>query len=213
MFRAEVSALELAWSLVALFGSAMALTLLAQIWLSYRAVMVWIADGRLVLWGPRHRFVLGFLAGIGLLLMVWLGFVALGVNAMATPAPVTPDRVAASERGGWILVALELILFGAQGILVYAWVAIGRPTLTSGAAPRSPVALVFKAIDLGRDMGHRVNNEAQIPLGVLEQVAANPSVPTELRMQASDAARVLDRLVAQIHEIHQAVKDLEGSPR
>src|SRR5256885_10480837 len=100
MLPSTASPLELAWTGVAVLGACVATALLTHVWLSYRAVAAWIRAGLAVRWGPRHVFVLGFLVGIGLLLLVWAGFVMLGGNALATPPPLTSDREAASERVG-----------------------------------------------------------------------------------------------------------------
>jgi hypothetical protein len=84
----NASVLETAWTAVAVAGTGVAVAFLVVIWLSYRAVMSWIRQGLAVAWGPRHLFVVSFLVGIGLLLLVWLGFDALGANAMLNPPPL-----------------------------------------------------------------------------------------------------------------------------
>lgn len=126
---ANASALEITWSAVAVGGFAFAAVFWALIFRSLLAVNEWIRQGHARRWGPRHAFVLGFLIGIGLLVLVWLGFIALGANAIFNPPPATPDREAASERGGWILTALEAVLFLFQLALLYAWVAVGGPSI------------------------------------------------------------------------------------
>ena len=210
MLPASAAPLELAWTGVAFLGGGVATALLVTIWRSYRAVADWIEHGRLVRWGPRHRFVLGFLVGIFLLMLLWAGFLALGVNAIANPPPTTPDRAAASERGGWLLVGLEAVLFAFQAILLYAWVSVGRPTLDPGRAPNSPVALLFRAIDLGREMGHAVRNEAQEPVALLDEIAHDERAPSDVRSRAVLALAALERLVGHVDRVHRAVKALEG---
>ena len=136
MWPANASALEAVWTALACGGLAFALWLFGMIWRSYRAVCAWIEQERAVKWGPRHKFVLGFLVGIGVLMLVWAGFVVLGVNALENAPPTTPGRAAASERAGWILVGLEVALLLAQVALLYAWIAVGGPSLQPHPVPK-----------------------------------------------------------------------------
>jgi hypothetical protein len=205
----NASVLETAWTAVAVAGTGVAVAFLVVIWLSYRAVMSWIRQGLAVAWGPRHLFVVSFLVGIGLLLLVWLGFDALGANAMLNPPPLDPERQAASDRGGWILVGLEAVLFCFQIVLLWAWVAIGRTTLHSGAAPRSFLDLLRGVIDDGREVGHAVANDLQRPVAVLEEIAEDASLPEEARTAATLALDDLGRVMARVHAFHQSVKRLE----
>jgi hypothetical protein len=207
------SALEVTWSAVALLGTAVSLALLVHIWLSYRAVSAWINEGRAVRWGPRHKFVLGFLIGIGLLLLVWVGFVALGANALVNPPPVDAERQAASDRAGWILVILESVLFGFQGILLWAWVSLARPSLhPSGVEPNTPAMLLFRAIDLGREMGHLIANDLTRPVSVLDEIARDERTPAELRADAALAIADLEAVMQRVKAIHEAIKAQEDQP-
>lgn len=138
MLPSNASSLEITWSLIALVGLMFALWLFELIWKSYRAVLSWIEQGLAVRWGPRHKFVLGFLTGVGLLVLIWVGFIALGINAMLTPEPLSVDRQEAAERGGWILVGLEALLLIFSVVLLYAWIAVGGPSLRPNPAPHGP---------------------------------------------------------------------------
>lgn len=208
----NASALEISWSTVAVLGAGVALALLVSVWLSYRAVASWIKNGLAVRWGPRHKFVLGFLAGIGLLFLVWLGFVALGANAMANPPPLDPERQAASDRGGWLLVGLESVLFCFQIILLWAWVSIGRTTLRPNGEPRTFTDLLLAATGAGREIGHTVANHLQRPVAVLDEIAADASLPEEARTAAALALADLEQVMEHVHELHQAIKALEPHP-
>lgn len=206
----NASVLETVWTAVAVAGTGVAVAFLVVIWLSHRAVMSWIRQGLAVAWGPRHLFVLSFLVGIGLLLLVWLGFDALGANAMLNPPPVDPERQAASDRGGWILVGLEAVLFCFQIVLLWAWVAIGRTTLHSdGSAPRSFLDVLRGVVDDGRDVGHAVASDLQRPVAVLDRIAADASLPEEARAAATLALDDLGRVMTRMHAFHQSVKRLE----
>lgn len=205
----SVAPLEVVWTGIAVLGGAVATALLAAIWQSYRAVADWIEHGRLVRWGPRHRFVVGFMAGVGLLVLVWGGFLALGINALGNLPPTTPDRSAASERGGWILVCLEAVLFAFQAILLYAWVAVGRPTLNPDRAPRSPVALLFRTIDLARNMGHIVAGDLQRATTFCEAVATDPAMTESVRSEAALSLADIKQAVRQVGELHRLVKEME----
>jgi hypothetical protein len=127
--RANATVLEVTWSSVAMLGLLVAVAFEAAVVRSLVAVHAWINQGRARRWGPRHQFVLAFAVGIGLIVLVWLGFCALGLNAMLTPPALTSDREEAAERGGWILTLLEAVLFCFQVALFYAWVAVGGPSI------------------------------------------------------------------------------------
>lgn len=207
----SAATIEVVWSSLALLGAGVAAGLLAHIWQSYQTVADWIAEGRTVAWGPRHRFVVGFGAGIVLLFLVWAGFVALGANAMVNPAAADAERQAASQRGGWILVSLLCVLLGFQLLLTWAWVSVGRPTLSPDTATRSPVALLFRAIDLGRAMGHEIANDAQGPVLVLDEIANDGSLPADMRRRAAEALAALERMIDRTRRLHETIKALEGA--
>lgn len=204
------SALEISWTTIAICGAAVATALLAHIWLSYRAVMAWIEKGWAYRWGPRHKFVVAFLVCVGLLLLVWIGFVALGGNAIMNPPPTTPDREASSERGGWILVCTEAVLLGATGVLAWAWIALGAKTLhpARDEAP-SLGELVLRAIDAGRDMAHGIANDLQRPVAVLEEVAETDGLDPFLRTNAALAVTDLERITARVASNHARIKAME----
>lgn len=207
-----LSKLEAAWLTVGILGALFALCLFVTVNSSYRTVTAWVEEGRLVRWGPRHKFALGFMCGIGLLFVVWAGFVALGVNAGLNAPPTTPDREAASERGGWILVLLELALLVFTAVLFWAWIEVGRPTLHPDRAVRSPVALMIRAIDMGREMGHVVSNHAQVPVSLIDEIIEDESLPPRLRQRATEAMPHMLAITSQVSALHRAVKDLEGAP-
>lgn len=206
----NASVLETVWTSIALLGAGFATALLVHIWLSYRAVLSWIKRGLARRWGPRHKFALGFLLGVALLLVVWCGFVALGANAVMNPPPVDEQRAAASERGGWILVCLEATLFVFQAILMWAWIAVGRPTLHPGQQLPTLADLLEEATEAGREMGHLIANSAQLPVAVLEEVAGAPSVPERLRADAARALVSMDELMEHARSLHAEIKRIGG---
>lgn len=208
----NTSALEAAWTTIAVAGAAVAVALAAHIWASYRAVAAWIGHGRARRWGPRHTFVLGFLTVAGLLVLIWLGFAALGVNAMLNPPPTDAIRAAASERGGWILVGLEGLLFLCQGVLMTAWIGVGRPSLRMGREPQTLAMLLLAAIDAGREIGHAVRNDLQPAVAVLDDLAHDETVSADLRARAVEALDQIDRLLAHVSRVHGEIKALEPRP-
>lgn len=212
MLAPNASFLEIGWTLIAFLGAAFALALLAHIWLSYRTVNAWIREGLAVRWGPRHRFVLGFLIGVGLLLLVWLGFLLLGANALTNPPPTTPDRVEASERGGAILVVVEGILLASQAGLLAAWIAVGKPSLHPVFAVHTPMELLIAAIDAGREMGHAVANDLQPAIALLDEIRDDEAMPEDLRIRAAEAAEALDQVLVHVRAVHQEIKALEPRP-
>jgi hypothetical protein len=187
MLPGNASSLEVTWTTIAIGGAGFATALAGNVWLSHQTVVEWIRKGRIRRWGPRHKFVLGFFVGVALLLLVWCGFVLLGANAIANPPPSDPGREAASERGGWILVILEGALFLFQAILMWAWWAAGR------------------------EMGHAVTNDLQLPVAILDEIALDPTVSEERRNEAAQALVALDRLLKHVHSLHTAIKAREGA--
>lgn len=208
-----VSALEITWSTIALLGTVTAATLLVNVWLSYRTVLSWIDEDRAVRWGPRHRFALGFLIGGLLLLVVWLGFVALGANALLSPPAPDPVRQASADRGGWILTCLATVLLAFQAVLVWAWLSLARPSLGPALlGTASPSELLFRVIDLGREMGHLVANDLVRPVTVLDEIARDEQTPAELRAEAAVAIADLETVMRRVKAIHETIKRQEPEP-
>lgn len=204
-----MSSLEATWSAIALLGTCTCLAFLGHIWLSYASVQQWIERGWAVRWGPRHKFTLGFLWGVGLLFLVWLGFVALGVNAALNAPPTTIDRAEASDRAGWILVCLEAVLMAVQGVLFWSWVMVGKPTLGTDH-PVTLSDILEASTDAGREMGHLISNDLQQPLSVLEQVAADSAVTAKRRADAALAVENLDLVMVRVRALHEEIKRLGG---
>lgn len=211
MLPESASLLETVWTGLALVGAACATALLLHVWTSYQSVVAWIEKGRLVWWGPRHRFALGFLVGSGCLLAVWVGFILLGGNALLNPPPVGAERAAASERAGWLLVGLETALLVCQAILMWAWLSVQESALSPETLRPGLTQLVLRAIDLGREMGHAVANDAQLPVGVLDAVMADPTTDPERRRDAAEAIATIKRMMGHVTALHAAIKHLEDA--
>lgn len=211
MLPDNVSPLEATWMVVAFLGAAVAVGLVGNIVPSQVAVERWIRDGQAVRWGPRHKFVTGFLVGAALFALIWVGFIALGVNAAFNPPPIGAVRQAASERGGWILVGLEIALLAVQGVLFAAWVAVGHSTVRQ-RAPRTLATLLLESIDYGREMGHTVANELQLVVSALEVVAEDQAVPAVRRAELDAAIERTAAVMTHVHALHVAVKTLEPKP-
>lgn len=210
MLPSSASEIEVARTTVALLGAGIATALLANVWLSYRAVVAWIGTGRVVRWGPRHTFVFGFLIGIGLLLLMWLGFLALGVNAILNPPPLSPERIDAATRGGWILIGLQVELLAFQGILLWAWLAVGRKTMHPGREEPVSLAELFRhATGTGRDLGHLVNNRLGVPVGNIDIVLETETLTDDGHDLLVVARDTLVALGKDADALHKEIKALE----
>lgn len=210
IFPESASGLELTWTAIAMIGLLVNVVLLDQITRSYMAVSEWIRRGWAVRWGPRHKFVVGFLLGASLLFAVWLGFCALGANAIYNPPPTTPDRAEASERGGLILVFLEGVMLLFQGVLTWAWIAVGKPTIPGSSERVTLADLLEASTDAGRELAHMLANSAQLPVTVLERVAEDPAISPELREDAASALTSMERLMEHAGKLHAEIKRVGG---
>ncbi len=129
-----VSVQEMTWTLVA--GSAIGFTL----WIlndnvrNYGAIREAVRRDRAVAWGPRWWVAFASLVSSAAMLVVWFGFVVIGIIAMSTPPPLTSERQVAVETNGWILIAIEVLLAAIQAWQVYARTKI-RPILPLGQPP------------------------------------------------------------------------------
>jgi len=105
--------------------------MISDAWMDYRAVMLGIRGGYAKARGARWWIALGALVGNGMLVLVWAGFVVVGVAAMnAPPPPVTTEQASISAIAGWTLIAMEALLTSTQ---IWARIvrlkSIGRPHL------------------------------------------------------------------------------------
>lgn len=112
--------LEITWTAVALLGLGFTLWKLLDDWRNWQAIRLAIRLGRAVRGGPRWWLSLASLGSSAGQSVVWSGFLAIGVIAMRAAPPLTPDRQAASEASGWVLIAMELVLAVVQGWQIYA---------------------------------------------------------------------------------------------
>lgn len=129
---ANISTLELAWTIPAFIAVLLSL-----------ATMIWIRQSILALqysiarypqtyrtWGPRWNFLI--LLG-GCLLFFgfgWLGYVVIGIIAMLTPPSIAEVNQQASEYLAWILLAMEACHAIAQGLLTAALLSLAGRKLS-----------------------------------------------------------------------------------
>lgn len=210
MLTSNASVLEMTWLGVSVLGIAFALAFWAHVWASYFAVRDWIRRGWAVRWGPRHKYILGFLWGVALLLLVWLGFAGLGINAALNPPPVDPVRAAASERGGWLLTALVTVLLLFSAILFWVWMIVGRPRLASGGETPTISDLLEAATLAGRQMGHLIADDLQIPVATLDMFCRDAKLSESQRTAACEALDALDRVMARVRQLHREIRELGG---
>lgn len=207
MLLTNASSLELSWTGVAVAGLLFSLVFLGYLLRSYQAVEGWIERGLAYRWGPRHKFVLGFLLGIGLLAIVWVGFILLGGNAILNPPPPDPIREVSSERAGWILVILESFLFLVQTALLFAWVVVAHPSLQP-TPEKSPMELVLEATDAGREMGHAVANALQRPIALFDLLLHDEHLTPAMKSQIEEALKDLESVLTHSQVLHLRIKAL-----
>jgi hypothetical protein len=113
--RGSASSIEVTWTAVALLGVLMTAWMIADAHLDYRAVRRGIRAGIAVAYGPRWWIAVGALVGNGLTLLVWLGFLVVGLLAMQfPPPPPNTEQNVVSMVIGWVLIAMEALLASVQ---------------------------------------------------------------------------------------------------
>lgn len=134
----KASPLEIAWSAIAGVGMLLTAWMIFDAALDYRAVMRGVRGGYAKARGARWWIALGALVGNGMLVLVWAGFLVVGMVAMSSPPPpATAEQTAVAAIAGWALIAMEGLLAATQ---VWSRVvrvkSIGRPHLPpTGAQP------------------------------------------------------------------------------
>lgn len=106
----QASLLEISWTVIAIGAFILTAWAVTDDLLDFGAVRRAVRIKLATAWGPRWWIALGFLGSDGLYAAAWLGFAVIGVLAMTLPPAPNPQREAASEQTGWILVGMELVL-------------------------------------------------------------------------------------------------------
>lgn len=106
----QASLLEISWTVIAIIGFGLSAWAVTDDLLDFRAVRRAVLLKMAMAWGPRWWIALGFLGSDSLYSAAWLGFAVIGVLAMTLPPAPNPQREAASEVSGWVLVGMEIVL-------------------------------------------------------------------------------------------------------
>ena len=112
---ASVSWLEVTWSVIAAVGVLLTAWMILDAYLDYRAVSKAVRGGYAITRGARWWIAVGALGANGLTLLVWAGFLVVGLIAMQYPPPPrTSDQSTVNAAAGWVLIAMEGLLAAIQ---------------------------------------------------------------------------------------------------
>jgi hypothetical protein len=168
--------------------------------------------------GPRWVAASGHLAFNATMLAGWLCF--LYVIAVAVYLPSRTDEPAA-ELGwwvGWARLGFVACVLAAQvhqrtarlklrRLPLEAW---ERMVVSLDASGRELLmSKLLRATDAGRQMGHLVAGELQLPVALLDELSADPGIGDERRAAILAAQESLLRVNDGIRALHQEVKGLE----
>jgi hypothetical protein len=132
--RGSASPIEITWTAVALCGVLLTVWMIVDVYLDYRFVRRGIRAGIAVAYGPRWWIAVGALVGNGLTLLVWLGFLVVGLLAMQfPPPPPNTEQGVVSMVIGWVLIAMEALLASVQ-----VWSRIVRLKVAASQHAREP---------------------------------------------------------------------------
>lgn len=131
---ANVSGVELWWTLPAVAAFVATLFMAVWAWRSFSAIQarVKLEPMRYRAWGPRWNFSLLLLGSMVCFGLGWLGYAGIGAIAMLTPPPVSPSNQTAASWLAWLLIGMEVTHALAQGLLWSALRALaGEPIVPS----------------------------------------------------------------------------------
>lgn len=101
-----------------------------------------------------------------------------------------------------------------QNLPLEAWERM-MVAMFEGMSPRDQVGLrtrLLTATMAGREIGHTVANDLQLPVAVLDAIADDPSAPPERRAEAAEALAMIEQTIASVRLLHARIKSMEPSP-
>jgi hypothetical protein len=206
---ANASAVELAWSVVALLGVLLSGWACQDDHASFEAVRLAVRLKRAVTWGPRWWMALAFLVSDLLFALVWIGFGSIGVVAMALPEAISPERREANEMIGYVLLGLEGVL-----ALIQVWWRVVRLKLRSqGAwapAPSIERQRLRQVEGAGRPLIHAINGDLQFVVAALDLVSAGGGLSPSQLAELDGAIERLKTLGLHLGQLQTLVRGADG---
>lgn len=174
--------------------------------------------------GPRWVSAMEHFAFNGTLLVGWLAF--LGVATIAVYLPSRTDAVEneLSAVAGWLSLGFAGCVLIAQvhrrvgrqklrAMPLESWERMLR-SMFDGLSAAERVGLsarLLAATSAGREMGHAVANELQLPVALLDEMARDPSLTEARRSEASEAVARLEAVLSHVRTLHATIKDQQES--
>jgi hypothetical protein len=130
------SPLEITWSAVAAIGVLFTAWMIVDAYWDYRAVRAGIRAGYVKPQGDHWWISFGAVVGYSLTLLVWVGFLIVGIIAMEyPPPPPTAQQADVNAVAGWVLIGMEALLAATQIWYRFVRQKIDRPHIPT--VPRS----------------------------------------------------------------------------
>jgi hypothetical protein len=104
---ANASGIEIAWTVGAACGLAFTAALALWSWLRFRIIREGVDRGKVVKWGARWNLLLALLVAMVFFGIGWIGYLAIGFVAMATPPPIAAPNQEAADLFAKILIGME----------------------------------------------------------------------------------------------------------
>lgn len=173
--------------------------------------------------GPRWYAAAGHFLFNLTLLIGWLLFG--GVAAIAVYLPPRPGQTAEALTivAGWLNFGFSVCVlvgqvhqraarFHLKRLPIEAWERMVA-TMFDGLDLEGRAELtgrLLRATHAGREMGHLVRNELQLPVSVLDAMAADAALTMVQRDRATQALANLERVAVQVEALHAEIKAQEA---
>ncbi len=133
----RASPLELSWTIIAVVGVLVTVWMIIDAYLDYRVVVRAIRGGYARARGARWWIAVGALVANAMTVLVWVGFLVVGLIAMQfPPPPPNVEQAGSNAAAGWVLIGMEALLAATQVWARFVRIQVaGRPHLPRTTEP------------------------------------------------------------------------------
>ncbi len=135
----RASPLEISWTIIAAVGVLVTAWMIVDAYLDYRVVVRAIRGGYALARGARWWIAVGALVANAMTVLVWAGFLVVGLIAMQfPPPPPNAAQTTSNVAAGWVLIGMEALLASTQVWARFVRIQVaGRPHLPTQAVRRA----------------------------------------------------------------------------